>query len=265
MSRFGKTHSTEDLIQPGYPKIVMAGRRAGKTEMIRQIVEEMDQQVAASIFGTTSNVSNTAPTTMTTTTILADIKRVKATIEANSPPGGWVNGGFVSPPPAPVMPMFETDRYQPLTKGQSMPNDIIDPNPQATALSTKLNAGFKASPHALGPFQLTGPLSTSIKERNGAYKTKSFLGDEAFNPTTSYVGKKGDIIVVFKASVPTQYAFMEMSLGKAVDNLKGFQVYADGIAENSVQSVIASFDEAALATQAAEKAGMLDNPEFASW
>lgn len=147
-----------------------------------------------------------------------------------------------------------------------MPNDIIDKNPAATALADRLNVGFKASQSAsVGPFQLTGPLNASIKERSGAYKTKSFLGDESFNPTSCYAGKKGDIIVVFKASVPTQYAFMEMPLGKAVDQLKGFSAYVDGLAGNSVQSVMASFDEAVIATQEAEKAGLLDNPEFASW
>jgi hypothetical protein len=145
-----------------------------------------------------------------------------------------------------------------------MPNDVIYPNPQATALSAKLNAGFKTHLPA-DSFQLSGALNASIKERNGQYKTKAFLGDERFNPTTSYVGKKGDVIIVFKASVPTQYAFMEMSLGKAVEQLKEFQLYADGVAENSVQSVIASFDEAVQATQAAEKAVLMDNPEFASW
>jgi hypothetical protein len=284
VSRFGKTHDTEELIQPGYPKVLMGARRMGKTEMIRKMAEAMNEgrisgsaasgnassaiteaDIMAMIskhgmgepvpstypFSTGSISTSSAPTSKTSAEILADIKRVKATLTPTAPP-------------VPTIPMFETDRYKPLTKGQSMPNDIIDNNPQATALSTKLNAGFKASPPPAA-FQLAGPMNASIKERNGAYKTKSFLGDEAFNPTTSYVGKKGDIIVVFKASIPTQYAFMEMSLGKAVDQLKGFQVYADGLAENSVQSVIASFDEAVVATQAAEKAGLLDNPEFASW
>ena len=114
-------------------------------------------------------------------------------------------------------------------------------------------------------FKLSGPTTLTIKTRQGQYKKKAFVGDEAFSFSSAYAGKRGDVIGVFKSRVPVDWSFMEMPLNEACDSLNGFKVFADSCAGGSISEAIENMDAAVVAAKAAERNVQMADPAFASW
>jgi hypothetical protein len=112
---------------------------------------------------------------------------------------------------------------------------------------------------------LTGPASLSIKTRQGTYKTKAFLGDEAFTLTGAYMGKRGDIIGIYKNTLPVDYAFMEMPLKDADEKLRGHRDYLNELQIPDYGTVIAHFESQKEQARAVETAELMTDPAFGSW
>ncbi|KVH05406.1 hypothetical protein WS84_28140 [Burkholderia anthina] len=114
-------------------------------------------------------------------------------------------------------------------------------------------------------FKLSGPATLTIKTRQGQYKKKAFIGDEAFSFSSAYAGKRGDVIGVFKSRVPVDWSFMEMPINEACDSLNGFRAFADSCAGGSIGEAIENMDAAVVAAKAAERSAQMADPAFASW
>ncbi|HDR9086307.1 TPA: hypothetical protein QDB10_002198 [Burkholderia vietnamiensis] len=139
-----------------------------------------------------------------------------------------------------------------------------DKKKQAEALLRRFNQTSRPLQPAEG-FKLTQPLTLTIKTRQGQYKKKAFIGDEAFAFQSVYVGKRGDVIAVFKARVPVEWSFMEAPLSEACTFLKGFKAFADECMGGSVEEAMENMDSALVAQKAAERNAQLADPAFASW
>jgi hypothetical protein len=141
--------------------------------------------------------------------------------------------------------------------------ETMDPTTKTAldALAAKIN-GFTTAA-TIAPFRLFGPASLTIKTRQSQYKKKSFLGDESFNLTSVYVGKK-EMIAVFKSVKPTEYAYMEMPIDEAPMKLTGFQTFMEKIGADTdgVLSIVAN--QKGIAAEQ-ERTALLDDPKFASW
>ncbi|CAG9229168.1 hypothetical protein [Burkholderia vietnamiensis] len=139
-----------------------------------------------------------------------------------------------------------------------------DKQKQAEALSSRFNQTSRPLQPADG-FKLTQPLTLTIKTRQGQYKKKAFIGEEAFSFQSTYVGKRGDVIAVFKSRVPVEWSFMEVPLNEACMCLNGFKAFADACMGGSVEEAIENMDAALVAEKAAERHAQLADPAFASW
>ncbi|MGN8188609.1 hypothetical protein ACTJLD_21735 [Burkholderia sp. 22088] len=140
-----------------------------------------------------------------------------------------------------------------------------DKQAQAAQLAAMLGDKSRTVLQPVDGFALSGPATLTIKTRQGQYKKKAFIGDEAFSFSSAYAGKRGEVIGVFKSRVPVDWSFMEMPLNDACDKLKGFKGFADSCAGGSIGEAIENMDAAVVAAKAAEHSAQMADPAFASW
>jgi hypothetical protein len=116
-------------------------------------------------------------------------------------------------------------------------------------------------------FQLNSPRNCTIKTRTGQYKKKSFMGDEFFSLTSSYVGKTG-VILVFSTKVASpDFRFMEMSIPDAISYLTGFESYILEVGEFDMkpnETVEEAKENIVMAAEALKKRNLAD-ARFGSW
>lgn len=80
-------------------------------------------------------------------------------------------------------------------------------------------------------FTLNQPTRVTVKTSEGRYFKKPLIGEESFEATSCYVGKKGDLIFVFKPVDDTgetgkdDYSSMEMKVDEAYSKLDDFADY----------------------------------------
>jgi hypothetical protein len=122
------------------------------------------------------------------------------------------------------------------------------------------------TPTGAGPFKLTGPAQLTIKTRQGQYKKKSFLGDEAMRLTTTYAGARDGVIGVFKNIVATEYSAIEIPLMEARELLSGFSNYVDSLNIADMDNIVAGIEQDIAQAVAVEREeAMAVSPEFGSW
>lgn len=63
-----------------------------------------------------------------------------------------------------------------------------------------------------------GFFTAAVKDRKGKYTTRTIQGGVVFNFTTAYLGKRGDIIMVFVPKSPDTYSHVEMPFDKAKEH-----------------------------------------------
>lgn len=83
-------------------------------------------------------------------------------------------------------------------------------------LAESLKSEFARGSIKMETFKLTAPISASIKLKDGQYRKTSFIGGEEFRIISSYVGKRGDIIVAFAPKSLVNYVQMELTLDEAM-------------------------------------------------
>lgn len=72
-------------------------------------------------------------------------------------------------------------------------------------------------------FMLGEPAQLTVKRRDGGYAKKSHIGSEEFKFANAYMGKKGQIIFVFKPKGVADYEFAELNENDAKRMLMGFK------------------------------------------
>jgi hypothetical protein len=134
----------------------------------------------------------------------------------------------------------------------------------ADEISARINNALRGQTST--PFKLAGPAQLTIKTRQSQYKKKAFLGDEEMMLASAYAGKRGDVIAVFKNRVPTEYAYIEISLMEARERLNGFSDFIAALNIEDFDNIVEGIEQNIAQAAAVEREEAMEaSPEFGSW
>jgi hypothetical protein len=118
-------------------------------------------------------------------------------------------------------------------------------------------------------FSLDAPTQLTVKYPDGSYKKKPFIGEEALQIESFYVGKAGKMIAVFKVLEHGGFELRaEMMLHDAGKNLAGFNAWLNTMLDRLENETL---DEARSDAETKEEAAhraaelLLSNPLYGSW
>lgn len=114
---------------------------------------------------------------------------------------------------------------------------------------------------------LIGPATLTVLVPTKGFRKDAHIGGEGFRLESVYLGKKNSLIGVFKLEAAATYQHMEMSLNKALTDLRGVDDILDAALAGGYKKEVARItqlsQDAMIAARAEEKSKDYDN--FGTW